>query len=99
MAYCPKCGAQNNCTCNNVGCFGRILFAIGYTIVGFLMVALLFFVVPGLVYHFLAGHFMGPESDFLDQALDDKRTWVISAVTWIGLGILWFHNQTRVPRE
>lgn len=63
------------------------------------MVAVLFFVVPGLLYHYLAGHFMGPESDFLKQALDDRKTWVISALTWIGLGILWFHNQTKVPRN
>jgi hypothetical protein len=99
MGYCQNCGASTSCSCSSPGCFGKILLAIGYSIVGFLLLAIVLFVVPGLVYNFLAGRFMGPGADFLGESLDDKRTWVISAVTWICLGILWFHRQTRVPRE
>lgn len=99
MGYCPNCGVESQCTCNRVGCIGRIVLAIGYSVIGIIFVTVIFFVVPGLVFQLLAGNHVESDGTFLANALDDNITWVVSAVFWIGLALLWFHVQTRIPKR
>lgn len=96
MSCCGQCGSTRGCTCNEVGCVGQAIYIVGHMIVITIMCGVFVFMAPGLIYHYAAGSHIDKSQDFVHFAINDKRTWVLSAVVWIGLGIWQFHRFTRV---
>ena len=101
MSCCATCGGATigGCSCNNVGCLGRVLIFFGWGIVVGIFCMVLFFIVPGLLMNLFMGRFLGSFEEFMDRSLDDRLTWVFSAITWICLGLWKFHQATRTVQQ
>lgn len=101
MAHtCGGCGhSPSLCNCNNGGCLGTIVTSILIMFTIALFIGMLAYGAPGIILYWLKGNHSGTAQEFLEKAMADPKTWVVSAATWVGVGIWWFAKETRIPEN